>query len=360
MNEKTIDKIQQWITDRKVREVSVEKESVKDVVKEEKVNTVVKEKVATVKQDIVKSVPVKSDVVETDSIEKMEDISEWKNKIFHGNCLEILRRMPSGFVSAVVTDPPYGLSKQPDMTEVLRRWLDGDDYEHSSSGFMGKSWDSFVPGPKIWKEIMRVLKPGGHILSFSGTRTYDMAVLAMRMAGSEVRDKIDYVCEQQEPLDWIHGQGFPKSLNIGKAMEKSAGVEREIVGKMDVGPDMRGGNFKASEGRKVSDITVPATEDGKKWDGYGTALKPAHEPIAVFGKESEPLTPEVPFKYESKASTKERNFGCENMYWLMSDEGAKLITKEEYDSFQALPHSLSEDCPPDVLEEIKKVLNLTN
>jgi DNA modification methylase len=105
------------------------------------------------------------------------------NSILLGDCLEILQRFPSCVFSSVVCDPPYGLSAQPDMRDVLRHWLAGDDYEHHSSGFMGKTWDSFVPGPKIWKEVMRVLKPGGHILSFGGTRCYDMMVTAMRLAG---------------------------------------------------------------------------------------------------------------------------------------------------------------------------------
>jgi site-specific DNA-methyltransferase (adenine-specific) len=106
------------------------------------------------------------------------------------------------------------------MRDVLRHWLAGDDYEHHSSGFMGRTWDSFVPGPKIWQEVMRVLKPGGHILSFSGSRTYDMMVTAMRLAGSEIRDQINVHCELDASRDWVYGSGFPKSLNIEKALEK--------------------------------------------------------------------------------------------------------------------------------------------
>jgi site-specific DNA-methyltransferase (adenine-specific) len=146
---------------------------------------------------------------------------EYRNQLLFGNSYEVLKRIPSNVVSAVVTDPPYGLSAQPDMREVLKNWLAGNEYEHGAKGFMGREWDSFVPGPKIWTEIMRVLKPGGHILSFSGTRTYDLMVTAMRIAGCEVRDKIDYYCEQTSALAWCHGQGFPKSLDIQKAMEKT-------------------------------------------------------------------------------------------------------------------------------------------
>lgn len=135
-------------------------------------------------------------------------------------------------IDAVVTDPPYGLSKQPDMNEVLHHWLNGDDYIHGTKGFMGKTWDSFVPGPSIWKEVFRVLKPGGHLLAFFGTRTYDLGTLAIRLAGFEIRDQID----------WVYGSGFPKSLDVSKA-----------------------------------------TGD-EQWEGWGTALKPAHEPICVARK----------------------------------------------------------------------------
>jgi hypothetical protein len=114
-------------------------------------------------------------------------------------------------VDAVVTDPPYGLSKEPDMAEVLRHWLAGDDYQHQGAGFMGKTWDSFVPGPSIWRECLRVLKPGGHQLAFFGTRTQDMGTLAIRLAGFEIRDSIA----------WVYGTGFPKSMDVSKAIDKS-------------------------------------------------------------------------------------------------------------------------------------------
>lgn len=113
-------------------------------------------------------------------------------------------------VDSIVCDPPYGLSKEPDMAEVLTHWLNGDDYEHSSNGFMGRSWDSFVPGPSVWREAYRVLKPGGHLIAFFGTRTYDLGVLALRLAGFEVRDQ----------LAWVFGSGFPKSHSVDKATQK--------------------------------------------------------------------------------------------------------------------------------------------
>lgn len=153
--------------------------------------------------------------------------------VINMECLIGMRMMlADNSIDAVVTDPPYGLSKQPDMNEVLRHWLNGDDYIHTGGGFMGKTWDSFVPGPSIWKEVFRVLKPGGHLLAFFGTRTYDLGTLAIRLAGFEIRDQID----------WVYGSGFPKSLDVSKA-----------------------------------------TGD-EQWQGWGTALKPAHEPICVARK----------------------------------------------------------------------------
>lgn len=275
-----------------------------------------------------------------------------RNTVLFGDCVEWLKKFDNNTFTAVVTDPPYGLSEQPNMKDVLRHWLRGDDYEHSSSGFMNREWDSFVPGPKIWEEVMRVLKPGGHILSFSGTRTYDLMITAMRLAGAEIRDKIDYYCELQNAMSWTYGQGFPKSLSISRAIDKAArgapqgGPDSCSLnhGKFKGGcspenPSGRGfgagpGSFMIENG--VQNATAPVTDTAKQWDGYGTALKPAHEPVAVFGKSDEkgvlPESPksDAPFFYEAKASTRERNYGCRNMFWLTTDEGTKQIDKEEY------------------------------
>ena len=119
------------------------------------------------------------------------------NQVIHGDCLEVLRTMPDNSVDAVVTDPPYGLSREPDIEEVLRHWLAGDDYNHRGGGFMGKEWDSFVPGHAVWREVWRVVKPGGHILCFAGTRTVDLMGISLRLGGFEIRD-----C-----LQWLYGSG---------------------------------------------------------------------------------------------------------------------------------------------------------
>lgn len=197
-----------------------------------------------------------------------------------GDCLKRLKELPDNSIDSIVTDPPYGLSKQPDMVEVLKHWLAGEDYQHNSKGFMGKEWDSFVPGPAIWKECLRVLKPGGHMVAFFGTRTYDIGVLAIRLAGFEIRNQ----------LVWVFGSGFPKSLDVSKAIDKTLGAEREIVGKRTYG-DGHIQNSNASIGFGGSDpvnddrsISAPATDAAKQWEGWGTDLKPAMEPIVLARK----------------------------------------------------------------------------
>ncbi len=197
------------------------------------------------------------------------------NQIIHGDCLQVLRTFPSNMVDSVVTDPPYGLSREPDIREVLEKWLAGEDYTHRGGGFMGKTWDSFVPGPSIWREVYRVLKPGGHALVFAGTRTQDLMTIALRLAGFEVRDVIE----------WLYFSGFPKSMDVSKAFDKRAGVEREKIGEKKSGIANAFGDGEWKSGpAEVVDITAPATPLAKKWDGWGTALKPAHEPIIVARK----------------------------------------------------------------------------
>jgi len=262
-----------------------------------------------------------------------------RNRILLGDCLELLKSFPDNTFTACVTDPPYGLSAPPDMREVLRHWLAGDDYEHRGAGFMGKEWDSFVPGPKVWEEVMRVLKPGGHILAFEGTRTYDLGVTAMRIAGAEIRDKIDCYCEMELPLAWVHGQGFPKSLNISKAIDKVAGADREVVGysrgvcvedDQGFGGIARGGVGVKQNGADIP-VTAAATDEAKKWEGYGTALKPAHEPIASFAKgDAPPLGNDVPFRYVAKTSTRERNLGCNHLFWRHDGTDYEKLTEEEH------------------------------
>ena len=184
-----------------------------------------------------------------------------KAVLYHGDCRDILPEI-SG-VHACVTDPPYGLK------------------------FMGKSWDRGVPGLEFWAAAMDACLPGAHLLAFGGTRTVHRLVCAIEDAGWEIRDGIEY-------LHWIHGRGFPKSLDVSKAIDKAAGAKREVIGKItsgrkaSLGQDFRGGKLHACSGATGgydgSLITAPATEAARQWEGWGTALKPAHEPICLARK----------------------------------------------------------------------------
>ncbi len=175
-----------------------------------------------------------------------------------GDCREVMKSLPDRSLDSIVTDPPYEL------------------------GFMGKKWDAsgIAYDQAVWRECLRVLKPGGHLLAFSGSRTYHRMACAIEDAGFEIRDQIM----------WLYGSGFPKSLDVSKAFDKAAGAEREIIGRRKdraATPrrDIRGGNYVgATENIDLSAITTPSTHAAKEWEGWGTALKPAHEPIVVARK----------------------------------------------------------------------------
>jgi site-specific DNA-methyltransferase (adenine-specific) len=115
-------------------------------------------------------------------------------KIWTGDNLELLDQIPDCSVDSIVTDPPYGLGKEPDAMQLLKDWIEsGVQVTKNGKGFMNKEWDAFVPQPMLWKKCLRVLKPGGHLLAFGGTRTYDLLVLGLRIAGFEIRDQIVWV-----------------------------------------------------------------------------------------------------------------------------------------------------------------------
>ena len=188
--------------------------------------------------------------------------------IINGNNIDILKTFPDNYFDAVVTDPPYGLGKEPNAAELMKDWVQFGYHEVKGTGFMGKEWDAFVPQPIFWKELFRVLKHGGHVLSFFGTRTYDWGVMSMRFAGFEVRDCIQ----------WLYGSGFPKSHNIGKAIDKIQGNEREVVGKVREGRKTK----QSYSGNLGTDADI--TNGNTEWEGWGTALKPANEPIVLARK----------------------------------------------------------------------------
>lgn len=174
--------------------------------------------------------------------------------LYNGDCLDVLATMPPESVDSIVTDPPYGLA------------------------LMGKKWDYDVPAVAIWERCLRVLKPGGHLLAFAGTRTQHRMAVRIEDAGFEIRDMIA----------WVYGSGFPKSMDVSKAIDKAAGAEREVVGRSEDGIASGTGKHAGQEAAYgfslTFDITAPATEAAKQWQGWGTALKPALEPITVARK----------------------------------------------------------------------------
>ena len=173
-------------------------------------------------------------------------------KLINSDCILAMKEMPDNSVDSIVTDPPYEL------------------------GFMGKSWDStgIANSVEMWSEALRVLKPGGHLIAFSGSRTYHRMAVAIEDAGFEIRDQIM----------WVYGSGFPKSLDISKAIDKTAGAER-VNGKLK----FRGGtqlgviNDDSWEPKDVYE-SEPVSDLAKQWAGWGTALKPAHEPMVLARK----------------------------------------------------------------------------
>lgn len=191
------------------------------------------------------------------------------NKLILGNSLEELKGLKDNSIDSIVTDPPYEL------------------------GFMGKKWDNtgIAYNVDLWAECLRVLKPGGHLLAFSGTRTYHRMAVAIEDAGFEVRDMIE----------WVYGSGFPKSLNIGKSVDKLQGNKRETYLAPIAYPDsdcwgipnnnISGNNWGVvgandngkGKGQGKAGMT-PRTKGTSEWEGWGTALKPAHEPICMARK----------------------------------------------------------------------------
>jgi site-specific DNA-methyltransferase (adenine-specific) len=180
------------------------------------------------------------------------------NNLILGDSLQKLKILEDNSIDSCVTDPPYEL------------------------GFMNQGWDKtgIVYNIELWKEVLRVLKPGGHLLAFSGTRTYHRMTCAIEDAGFEIRDQIQ----------WIYGQGFPKSYNISKGIDKINGKKRESI----LVPTKKG-NRKLNKGEKsitfstdthagYTDISLPISEDAQKWNGWGTALKPGNEPICIARK----------------------------------------------------------------------------
>lgn len=192
--------------------------------------------------------------------------------LLRGDCLVELARIPDESVDSVICDPPYGLD------------------------FMGKAWDKYTPLDfELWcakwaAECLRILKPGGHLLAFGGSRTWHRLAAGIEDAGFEIRDSIA----------WLYGSGFPKSMDVSKAIDKAAGARREVTGrtktpfKVDAaasrGTSLEGsvsGDFSKQiddDGYRYTEHTAPATDAAREWEGWGTALKPAFEPVVVARK----------------------------------------------------------------------------
>lgn len=269
---------------------------------------------------------------------------------YRADALSFLRTLPDQWVTTVITDPPYGLGDaKPDVVAAaITAWASGDrERVPDGRGFMGRRWDAFVPPPAVWDECLRVLKPGGHLACFAGSRTADLMGLSIRLAGFDMRDGISA---------WLYGSGFPKSHDVGKAIDKAGGdplafrrfaaayasaieasdhthadvdralgikasscywsrtdhrgglpprhhwtqvrdllgldgelerlydeAEREVVGRQARG-FKPGGNAVYGQFSGDDRITAPATDAARAWSGWGTALKPAHEPILIARK----------------------------------------------------------------------------
>ena len=173
-------------------------------------------------------------------------------RLLLGCSREHLAAMDPCSVDAIVTDPPYEI------------------------GFMGRSWDStgIAYDPDFWRLCLNVLKPGGHLVSFGACRTYHRIACAIEDAGFEIRDS----------LHWLFGSGFPKSLDISKAIDKAAGADREVVGERRQRANKGGAAPMNASAGEVELLTAPATPEAQQWDGWGSALKPAHEPIVLARK----------------------------------------------------------------------------
>jgi len=207
-------------------------------------------------------------------------------KILEGDCLTSLIRIPTESIDSIIQDPPYEI------------------------GFMGNGWDNtgVAYDPKTWRAAHRVLKKGGYMVTFGATRTHHRMMDAMQRAGFEVLGVVA----------WCYGTGFPKSQNISKAIDKAAGVERtEVIGTRhrNVKPfnDKSGWNKNNTKGDY--EYKAPATSEAQQWDGWGSGLKPAWEPIIIARKKGgeEPPYEYTPFHYIAKPSKKERNAGCDNL-----------------------------------------------
>lgn len=227
--------------------------------------------------------------------------------LHHGDCLDVLRTMEAASVDAIVTDPPYGL------------------------GFMGKAWDELPPGREVFEECLRVLKPGGHLVAFGGTRTYHRLVVAIEDAGFEIRDM----------LSWLYGSGFPKSHDVAKGIDAARGAKGDViptgapVKRIIPGADQnKTGSWVKDNGRTYQPGEyVPGSDEAAQWQGWGTALKPACEPICLARK---PLIGTVAENVQAHGTGALNIDGCRVPFAGEADE-AESKTKNQHGQFQSGP-----------------------
>jgi DNA modification methylase len=231
----------------------------------------------------------------------MTDFLDGKVRLLKGDCLELLPTLEENSIDSCVTDPPYHLTSivkrfgQPNSAPVkVDRFCNhaGADkgvspYARASKGFMGKQWDGgdIAFRSEVWAEVLRVLKPGAHLLAFSGTRTYHRMACAIEDAGFEIRDQIG----------WCYGSGFPKSHNVAFGIDKMMDATPEVVGSKiglpgyplkpnDTDKHDRKAYGKFTDSISEALVKIPSSPEGKEWQGWGTALKPAWEPIVLARK----------------------------------------------------------------------------
>lgn len=220
----------------------------------------------------------------------VETLLDGRVTLHHGDSRDVLRAIPDASIDSVVTDPPYAL------VSIGKRFgragaapaKHGSDglYARATAGFMGQSWDTGETAfaVEFWAEVLRVLKPGGHVVAFSGTRTYHRLAVAIEDAGFEIRDQ----------LAWMYGTGFPKSHDVSKGIDRALGFERSKVrhparpassGTMAGSSDTRPWIVKSREsGFHEAASDEAASDEAAEWSGWGTALKPAWEPMVLARK----------------------------------------------------------------------------
>jgi DNA modification methylase len=270
--------------------------------------------------------------------EAMKTFYDGKVILHAGDCMEVLKAMPENSIDAVVTDPPYHLTvpgnksgrsnlEQPANKDVST--IKSPAFRAFAKGFMGQKWDGgdIAFRPELWAEVLRVLKPGGHIVAFSGTRTYHRMAVAIDDAGFEIRDQ----------LAWVYGSGFPKSHDVSKGIDRAAGAKRtERIGVKPGHEEFadrpgsghlthldgnEGWQRPWQHGENANDYHyqfAPATDAARQWQGWGTALKPAWEPICLARK---PLS-------ESTVAANVLRWGT----GAINIDGCRVPTNEKWDS----------------------------